>query len=240
MIPMKLNLLGEPPLLPPDAHRIARPEDADGDYYLHWRDERYHLCDRQNRHPPLTLDFADYLGRSGSETLPKTLRGLAEAPIADATAGWGKDAWLLASRGFTLTLYERNPYLHMLLAAALAAAQENPRTAAIAARLTLNHADAAAALAPASFAAVYLDPMYPERRKSAKVKKHMQALQQLIGHHGDDATLLARARLAATRRVIVKRPQHAPPLADTAPHYHIDGPNTRYDIYLAPNTPDKN
>lgn len=107
---MKLNLLGEPPLPPPDAHRIARPEDADGDYYLHWRDERYHLCDRQNRHPPLTLDFADYLGRSGSETLPKTLRGLADAPIADATAGWGKDAWLLASRGFTLTLYERNPY----------------------------------------------------------------------------------------------------------------------------------
>jgi len=108
------------------------------------------------------------------------------------------------------------------------------------ARLTLNHADAAAALAPASFAAVYLDPMYPERRKSAKVKKHMQALQQLIGHHGDDATLLARARLAATRRVIVKRPQHAPPLADIAPHHAIDGPNTRYDIYLAPNTPDKN
>ena len=122
----------------------------------------------------------------------------------------------------------------------MAAAQENPRTAAIAARLTLNHADAAAALAPASFAAVYLDPMYPERRKSAKVKKHMQALQQLIGHHGDDATLLARARLAATRRVIVKRPQHAPPLADIAPHHAIDGPNTRYDIYLAPNTPDKN
>ena len=112
--------------------------------------------------------------------------------------------------------------------------------AAIAARLTLIHADAAAALAPASFAAVYLDPMYPERRKSAKVKKHMQALQQLIGHSGDDGALLARARLAATRRVIVKRPQHAPPLADTAPHYHIDGPNTRYDIYLAPNTPDKN
>ena len=237
---MKLNLLGEPPVPPPAVHRINRPEDATGDYYLYWRDDRYHLCDRQQRHPPLSLDLADYLGRRGSETLPKTLRGLADAPIADATAGWGKDAWLLASRGFTLTLYERNPYLHTLLAAALAAAQENPRTAAIAARLTLNHADAAAALAPASFAAVYLDPMYPERRKSAKVKKHMQALQQLIGHHGDDATLLARARLAATRRVIVKRPQHAPPLADTAPHYHIDGPNTRYDIYLAPNTPDKN
>ena len=231
---MKLNLLGESPLPPPDAHRIARPEDADGDYYLHWRDERYHLCDRQNRHPPLTLDFADYLGRSGSETLPKTLRGLADAPIADATAGWGKDAWLLASRGFTLTLYERNPYLHTLLAAALAAAQENPRTAAIAARLTLNHADAAAALAPASFAAVYLDPMYPERRKNAKVKKQMQALQQLLGHSDDDATLLTRARLAATRRVIVKRPQHAPSLAGITPDYHIDGPNTRYDIYLAP------
>ncbi len=231
---MTLNLLGEPPAPPPGATRIARPEDANGDYYLHWRDGRYYLCDPQERHPPLTLDFADYLGRSGSETLPKTLRGLTGEPIADATAGWGKDAWLLASRGFQLTLYERNPYLHALLAAALAAARDNPRTAAIAARLTLIHADAASALAPASFTAVYLDPMYPERRKSAKVKKHMQALQQLIGHGADDAALLARARLAATRRVIVKRPQHAPPLADITPDYTIDGPNTRYDIYLAP------
>jgi len=42
------------------------------------------------------------------------------------------------------------------------------------------------------------------------------------------------ARLAATRRVIVKSPKHAPPLAGITPDYHIDGPNTRYDIYLAP------
>lgn len=230
---MILNLLGEPPVLPPNAHRIAHPGEAVGDYYLHWRDGRYHLCDQKQRHPPLILDFATYLKRSGSETLPKTLRGFSmEAPIADATAGWGKDAWLLASRGFSLTLFERNPYLATLLAAALDAALADPRTATIAARLTLIHADAATTLVPASFAAVYLDPMYPERRKSAKVKKHMQALQQLLGHSADDeAALLARARLAATRRVIVKRPQHAPPLADAAPAYHIDGPNTRYDIY---------
>lgn len=231
---MKLNLLGEPPVPPPAAHRIHRPEDATGDYYLHWRDDRYHLCDRQQRHPPLTLDLADYLGRRGSETLPKTLRGMAGAHIADATAGWGKDAWLLASRGFTLTLYERNPYLAVLLADALQRARADPHSATIAARLDLVHADAATALAPASFAAVYLDPMYPERRKNAKVKKQMQALQQLLGHSDDDATLLTRARLAATRRVIVKRPQHAPPLAGITPDYHIDGPNTRYDIYLAP------
>ena len=229
---MTLYLLGDPPDPPPAARRIHHPDDAAGGYYLHWRDGRYHLCDREQRHPPLTLDFSSYLKRSGSETLPKTLRGMAGARLADATAGWGKDAWLLASRGFTLTLYEQNPYLHTLLAAALAEARDNPKTAAIAARLTLVHADAATALPPQGFDAVYLDPMYPERRKSAKVKKHMQALQQLIGHDGDDTALLTRARLAATRRVIVKRPQHAPPLADIAPDYHIDGPNTRYDIYL--------
>ena len=228
---MILYLLGDPPDPPLAACRIHHPNDAAGGYYLHWRDGHYHLCDREQRHPPLTLDFSSYLKRSGSETLPKTLRGMAGAQVADATAGWGKDAWLLASRGFTLTLYEQNPYLHTLLAAALAEARDNPKTAAIAARLTLVHADAATALPPQGFDAVYLDPMYPERRKSAKVKKHMQALQQLIGHDGDDAALLARARLAATRRVIVKRPQHAPPLAGVAPDYRIDGPNTRYDIY---------
>ena len=230
---MKPNLLGDPPAPPPNAHHITRPEDAIGDYYLHWHDGRYHLCDRPQRHPPLTLDFADYLKRSGSETLPKTLRGMAGAHIADATAGWGKDAWLLASRGFTLTLYEKNPYLAILLADALQRARDEPRSATIAARLSLNHADAATALPAATYDAIYLDPMYPERHKNAKAKKHMQALQHLIGHNNDnDAALLARARLAANRRVIVKRPQHAPPLADIAPDYHIDGPNTRYDIYL--------
>jgi len=109
----------------------------------------------------------------------------------------------------------------------------------IAQRITLHFGDACALMPELALQAgrpdvVYLDPMYPERRKSAKVKKHMQALQQLIGHGADDAALLARARLAATRRVIVKRPQHAPPLADITPDYTIDGPNTRYDIYLAP------
>ncbi|MDO4642583.1 MAG: class I SAM-dependent methyltransferase [Cardiobacteriaceae bacterium] len=231
---MKLYLLGEPPEWPEHAIPIAYPQEAEGDYYLHWQHDTYYLCDYQQRHPPLTLDFSDakYSQRSGSETLPKALRGMTEAHIVDATAGWGKDAWLLASRGFSLTLYERNPYLHTLLATALHQAQNNTKTAIIANRLQLVHADAACVLQPNSVDAVYLDPMYPERRKNAKVKKHMQALQQLLGsEENDGATLLSRARLAAKQRVIVKRPQHAAPLAEAPPSYSIHAPNTRYDIY---------
>jgi len=100
---MTLYLLGDPPhWCPPRARGAPPPLPGGGG----------------GPPPPLTLDFSSYLKRSGSETLPKTLRGMAGAQVADATAGWGKDAWLLASRGFSLTLYEQNPYLHTLLAAA--------------------------------------------------------------------------------------------------------------------------
>lgn len=160
-----LFILGKPPDIPKQALLISTPEQVEGDYYLHWNNGSYTLCDKQRRHKPLSLDFSDkkYNQRRGKEYLPKTLRGMAGAHIADATAGWAKDAWLLASCGFTLTLYERNIYLYTLLNCALSKAQTLPQTAATAGKLHLIYGDAAKLLPTATvkFAAIYLDPMYP-------------------------------------------------------------------------------
>ena len=218
---MSLLYCGPAEALPPGAERCATPPA--GPHLIHL-DGRYHLADGAGRHQPLTIDFrsAFYRARGGTEYLPRAFRGLSD--IGDGTAGWGRDAWLLHYRGFRLTLYERNPYLQLLLRQGLAELDE-PRPELVAgdvAEVGRRHE------------AIYLDPMFPPRRKSAAVGREMQALHQLVAAPSpvEEAQLLAAARARAEKRVVVKRPKGAPPLAGLAPDFAIGAPNTRYDVYL--------
>lgn len=156
--------------------------------------------------------------------------------VIDATGGLGRDAFVLAMLGCTVKIIERSPIVAALLDNGLARAMADPDTAPIAARLTLIQDDARdvlRALAPAECPnAIYLDPMYPERTKSALVKKEMRALQALLGADADSGELLEVALTRARNRVVVKRPRHAPALGTTKPHHTVESPNTRYDIYL--------
>src|SRR5215470_6784060 len=72
--------------------------------------------------------------------------GIKKAPfpvIVDATAGLGRDAFLLASAGATVTMLERSAEVHALLQDALArAAAASPELAEVVARMTLIHGDA--------------------------------------------------------------------------------------------------
>jgi len=79
---------------------------------------------------------------------------------------------------------------------------------------------------------IYLDPMFPERRKSAAVKKEMQLFHQLIGTNMDAEQLFESALSGACERVVVKRPRTAPALAHRSPSYSLEGKRNRYDIYL--------
>ncbi len=158
--------------------------------------------------------------------------------VIDATAGFGRDAFVFASLGCQVTLLERHPLIAVLLADALQRAQHNPDIQAIIARMTLIHADAIAYLHDLDTTAqpdvIYLDPMYPQRKKSAKVKKEMQLLHSLVGQNTDSAALLAIARNRARQRVVVKRPKSAPPITEQLPSLSLSSQHTRYDIYLAP------
>ena len=79
---------------------------------------------------------------------------------------------------------------------------------------------------------IYIDPMYPERKKSALVKKDMQILHKLIGNSQDDVELLGTALGYATQRVVVKRPIQAEPVSGIKPDVNISSKKTRYDIYI--------
>lgn len=161
--------------------------------------------------------------------------------VLDATAGLGQDAFIFAAAGCHVTLMERSPILHALLADGLrrGIASENSRVAASVSRMSLVHGDSASlslAQVTEKPEVVYLDPMFPERRKSAKVKKNMFLLQQLLDDEIPSADLLRNALLLASRRVVVKRPRHADFLEGRRPSHQLLGKTSRFDVYVPTST----
>ncbi|WP_127959241.1 16S rRNA (guanine(1516)-N(2))-methyltransferase RsmJ [Serratia microhaemolytica] len=154
--------------------------------------------------------------------------------VVDATAGLGRDAFVLAALGCRVQMLERNPVVAALLEDGLQRAYQDAEIGGwLRERLTLLHASSLTALAELTPRpeVVYLDPMYPHRQKSALVKKEMRVFQQLVGSDEDADGLLQPARQLATRRVVVKRPDYAPPLANIAAHAAINTKNHRFDLY---------
>jgi 16S rRNA (guanine1516-N2)-methyltransferase len=156
--------------------------------------------------------------------------------ILDATAGTGHDAALLACMGYEVTAVERSPIIVALLHDGLARAMNDPELRTrLEHKLTIVNADARDVLRnrPGQFDAVYIDPMYPPKRKtSALAKKSIRLVRQVVGDDEDAAALLAVAR-QSVRRAVVKRPTYAPALHKD-PTASIARKLVRYDIYVQP------
>lgn len=163
--------------------------------------------------------------------------------VIDATAGLGRESFVLATLGCTVTLLERSPIVHALLADGLkrTLVSNDCEAIEIVSRMTLYQADAHAWLkalpADALPDVIYLDPMFPERQKSALVQKEMRFFHEVVGADKDSDALLDIARQHAKRRVVVKRPRHAPELEGCKPAFVIAGKAVRYDVYLSKATP---
>ncbi|MDH5393038.1 MAG: class I SAM-dependent methyltransferase [Gammaproteobacteria bacterium] len=158
--------------------------------------------------------------------------------ILDATAGLGRDALILANLGSKVTLVEQSPVLAEMLKQAIDLAADNPLfQQATGAGFELYNDDAALFMDNRIIDGcdvVYLDPMYPEKKKTALVKKDMQILQQLIGHSTaeQNARLLTAAIAFASQRVVVKRPKNAENINGPAPTMSLHSKKTRYDVYV--------
>ncbi|MCG4849180.1 class I SAM-dependent methyltransferase, partial [Streptococcus gordonii] len=81
---------------------------------------------------------------------------------------------------------------------------------------------------------VYLDPMFPERTKSAAVKKKFQLLHHLEQPCADEETLVEAALAVHPRKVVIKRPVKGPLLAGVKPSYQLAGKAVRYDVLVPP------
>jgi len=170
------------------------------------------------------------------------LRGAKVAPrVIDLTAGLARDAFVLATLGCPVLAVERQTEIHDMVADGLAHAMQDVSTAeALGNRLQLLHDDALELLQQwpdsvlADFApdVLYLDPMHPPRPKSALPRKEMRLFRKLVGEDLDQEQLLEAARATGVRKVVVKRPSSAPPLA-LGVSSSVPGKTTRFDVYLA-------
>jgi 16S rRNA (guanine1516-N2)-methyltransferase len=149
--------------------------------------------------------------------------------VVDATAGIGQDAFLLALMGYRVTAIERSAVIAALLQDGLSRAG-----ASLAGRVDVISGDTREVLpnmrpAPDT---VYLDPMFPPKRKrSALAKKSVRALRDLVGDDDDAMELLSVCLRHAANRVVVKRPSYADPLKP-ARSANYQGKLVRYDVYF--------
>lgn len=155
--------------------------------------------------------------------------------VIDATAGMGQDSFMMAAFGLSVVGFERSEKVAALLANGLKRAmQDNEVHEIIGDRLQFIHANAIKELGLLNERpdAIYLDPMYPpKRKKSALAKKEMQILREIVGDDADTEELFSTALDVAKYRVVVKRPHHAEPIGNK-PSMSYQGKLVRYDVYL--------
>lgn len=186
---------------------------------------------------PLSADFgantwSKRRGEGKKQGLVRACKPTKGITILDTTAGWGRDAAILASFGAEVIMLERHPIMAALLTDALSHRNESDEQKM---RISLIEGDAFLFLQ--SLQAndypdiIYIDPMHPERNKSALVKKEMQVLQQLIGVDNDALELIKMSLTRARLRVVVKWPQKIRPLL--TPDSTIEGKTIRFDVYTS-------
>lgn len=214
------------------------PDDAG--FALEYQTGGLSLCNlQQPMLKPIRVGFTEgktAYRRNQPELIVKaTAIGKRDAPkVLDATAGMGQDGFILASRNCHVTLIERNPIIAALLADGLERASLHPETSMIRERIRLLNTDSADWMAdnPERFDCIYLDPMFPEKKKQAAAKKEMQFFQKILetGDYGEN--LLLAALSANSPRVVVKRPVKASPLGGNKPDFYISGRSIRFDVYI--------
>jgi len=226
---------------------IATPKSTATPFILYYKQDYVELIDQHNN-TSIHVDFVSgalahrrkYGGGKG-QAIAKAI-GIKNyklpLSVLDVTAGLAKDAFVLACLGCNVTMIERHPIVAELVNNGLKYAGNTEEFQDILDQgFKLIQTDAIHYLTTLASKPdiIYMDPMYPERKKSASVKKNMQMLQKLIGHsedkNSDEAQLFNLALSKAKKRVVVKRPKGAPTLTAKAPTMSIESKITRYDVY---------
>lgn len=186
------------------------------------------------------IDFSTIDRRTGSGNLsrkqvfPKAI-GVHTKKVIDTTAGLGADSAMLALMGYSVTSIEQSPILSILLRDGLHRAQQNQELSeALGNRLAFYEANSIDALNNiGSPDVVYLDPMFPpKRKKSALPSGNIQMLQKIVGYDNQEqAQLLFNSAMnVATNRVVVKRPNYAETFGNNPAAIH-KGKLVRYEVY---------
>ncbi len=159
--------------------------------------------------------------------------------VVDATAGLGRDAFLIAAHGIEITAIERSPEMFRRLREALEHARAaGPEFAAIVERITLRQGDSRELLQQLEPDIVFIDPMHPVEGRKARSGRDITLLRDVVGSDPDSAELIQAALAASRRRVIVKWPMRAGRIAGLPPPtFEVSGRSIRYHVFCRPPPP---
>lgn len=168
----------------------------------------------------------------GADPLLRSI-GMKHGTVIDMTAGWCVDAARVALSGCRITAFENDPLVYVLSHNAF----EHCRIPEIHQRLELLYGDSTQILQSQHFEAdvIYMDPMYPTRKRGAASPKGIALLRELVGKAKTDNScdkMFDAAMSIKRRRVVVKRPRQAPAI-HKARVGKILSKQVRYDIYFS-------
>lgn len=209
--------------------------------FLCYRDSCLKLLDKQTlKKGGLIVEIDPRPGEQHSYPAPKKdllaqAIGKKTKTVLDATTGWAQDSLALFRMGYEVQCIERSPVMAELIQDGFSRLAQKewvlnrqlqpPRL------LVGNAIELLAGLSEAP-ECIYLDPMFPPKRKqTAATRKSMAILRDILGDDLDRADLFAAAWQAAAKRVVVKSPDYAEPLGGK-PSESYQGKLLRYDVYL--------
>ena len=153
--------------------------------------------------------------------------------VVDATAGLGRESFLMAASGYRVIGMERSPYLHILQVMALEAIYEEKALSKDQQRLEFFWGDSLDLISKLSDKpkVLYFDPMFPKAKKMAKVKKNMQVLKQMDLSSLAAEEMLRRALLLGADKVVFKRPREASILDAELLREYYENDTIRFEVY---------
>ena len=224
-VKLRIELLG---LNPMDLDPVLV---SNNDYQIELFDNKLSLFHKKDKHHVYVdfnskqLTFRSH-AHLNAELIVKALLGKKKqaTTIMDCTAGFGKDAYIMSLTGSQIKAYESNPLMYALLRDGL---NRKPIEA-----ISLYNKDALTNIKTTECKVIYIDPMYPSTKKSAKNNKQMSLLQSFVGHQAQMAQdLFEQARLSKAKKIVIKRPVKAEFLNNQKPTSQILGKAARFDIY---------
>lgn len=233
---LQVQVLAEKLALP-----LGNAESPDYDFFLAYREGCLKLLDRQAlKKGGLSVEIDPRPGEQHSYPAPKKdllaqAVGKKSFSIVDATTGWAQDSLALFRMGYQLTCIERSPVMAVLIEDGfqrLALKDWVQKRQLTPPKLLVGNAIELLANLPYKPDCIYLDPMFPQKRKqSAATRKSMAILRDILGDDLDSRALFDAAWAATAKRVVVKSPDYAEPLGGK-PSESLQGKLLRYDVYL--------
>lgn len=201
-------------------------------FYLLEQEQHWHLLDRELNY--LAIDFdGDHLNykrkAAGKKEVFFKALGTKTKKVLDLTGGLAIDSVFLARNGYKVETLERHPLVYFMLIKA-----QKLSTDPLIQAMKFHFAEASEFLhekqaSLKNFDAIYFDPMYPEKGKTALSRQEMQLFKSLVGKDQDAAEILQELRKCGPR-IVVKRPIQGDSLDDKKVHEFM-GKTVRYDIY---------